>query len=62
MGSGRQWAWNSSEIKVDRGDLLGVNLDSPSTEPVLEGIEVPLEVEGCYCGVWLGRQQSSVIG
>ena len=37
-------AWNSQESDVDRGALLGVNLDSPSTKPVLKGVEVLLEV------------------
>ena len=33
--------------------LLGVNLDSISAKPLLEGVEVLLEVEGCCGGsVW----------
>ena len=44
-----------------RSVKLGVNLDSPSTEPILKGVEVLLELEGCYGGVYVGRQQSSAI-
>ena len=42
-------AWNYPESKVDRGALKG---DSPLTEPVLEGVEVFLEVEGFAGFMW----------
>ena len=54
-------ASNSPWSKVDPGALFGVNLDSPLTEPVLKGVEVLLEVKGCYGGVFVGRKQCSVI-
>ena len=39
------------------------NLDCPSTKPVSNGVEVLLEVEECYDGVFsVGRQQCSIIG
>ena len=51
---GDSGAWNSPEVKVDRGALLGVNIDFRLTEPVLD-VEVLLEVEGSYGGLCVGR-------
>ena len=55
----RVWFWeiarhrNSPEVDLV---LLGINLDSSSTEPVLERVEVLLEVAGCSGAVCVGRK------
>ena len=54
-------AWGSPKSDVNQGAFWGVNLDHPSAKPALEGVEVLLEVKGCYGGVLVGRQHGTVI-
>ena len=60
-GRNNYGAWGSPKSEVNRGAFLGVGLDPPSAKPVLDGVEMLLEVKRCYGGVFVGRQQGSVI-
>ena len=61
MVQGDCGAWGSPKSEVKQGTFLGVNLDPLSAKPVFEGVEMLLEVKGCYGRVIVGRQQGSVI-